>query len=222
LKITIAALLLLASSAFADTVIRCESDGSRRDCRFDGPADVSMSRQLSRSSCDEGRSWGVTGNRIWVDRGCRAEFLVADRNDRRGHGETIICESDGHKRRCSADTSYGVHLSRQLSRASCEEGRSWGFNNNGIWVDDGCRAEFTLGNRGRRDRDRDGYGRRAETLVCESDYGKSHTCSVDTRAGIRMTRQISKTDCIYGRTWGYNNSGVWVRDGCRAEFTVGR
>jgi len=132
--------------------------------------------------------------------------------------EIIRCESDnGHRHHCSADTSHGVRMVRQLSRANCVEGRSWGYNERGVWVDDGCRAEFSLGRRSRG-----GYGRRNETIVCESDFHNTHRCSVDTRGGVRLTRQISRTDCVYRRTWGYNENEIWVRDGCRAEFTVGR
>jgi hypothetical protein len=207
--------LTFAAIAAADTVIRCESGGGHRECRFDGPADVGLSRQLSRSDCVEGRSWGVSGNHIWVDHGCRAEFLITVR--REPSRETLICESDGRRRFCAADTSFGVHIARQISRSDCVEGRTWGFNNNGIWVDNGCRAEFTLGRRGGG-----GYGHRAELLVCESDYGHTHRCSVDTHNGVRLTRQLSRTDCVFGRTWGYNRDEIWVRDGCRAEFSVNR
>jgi len=64
------------------------------------------------------------------------------------YAETVIrCESDGRRRLCSADTSNGVHMSRQLSRSDCVEGRSWGFTNRGVWVDNGCRAEFQIGGR---------------------------------------------------------------------------
>jgi len=210
------ATLLFTLSVSANTVMRCESDGARRECRFNGPADIAISRQLSRASCVEGRSWGVDGNRIWVDRGCRADFVVAERSYRRG-GNTLVCESNGHREFCRADTTNGVRMTNQLSRANCVEGRSWGFNNNGIWVDDGCRAEFTLGGRG-------GYGhhREAERIICESDNDRTHRCAADTSYGVRISRQLSRADCIYGRTWGYNSSGIWVRDGCRAEFVLGR
>jgi len=214
-----------AASAQRSQILRCESDGGMRECRFDGPADVDLTRQISKSSCIEGRSWGVNGNRIWVDRGCRADFTVTQRGSRGGGGgrESILCESsDGHRQFCRADTSNGVRLERQLSRTDCVEGRNWGFNNNGIWVDDGCRAEFTLGRR----RGGGGYGRdrdHSETIVCESDYDHTHRCSIDLRGGgVRLTRQLSRTDCTYGRTWGYNNREIWVSNGCRAEFEVGR
>ena len=216
-KLVIGSLFLLAFPLLADETIRCESDGGHHECRFRGPADVEFSRQVSRAACVEGRSWGVSGNHVWVDRGCRADFLIRERPEP-SRGDSLICESDdGHRRFCRADTSFGVHIVRQMSRTDCVEGRTWGFNNNGIWVDGGCRAEFSLGRRG-------GYrgGRGSELVVCESDYGHRNTCSVDTRNGVRISRQLSRTDCVYGRTWGYDRYGIWVRDGCRAEFSVNR
>ena len=60
-----------------------------------------------------------------------------------GYGQVIRCESnDGRTRECAANTRAGVQLVRQLSRAACIQGRSWGYGRNGIWVSDGCRAEF--------------------------------------------------------------------------------
>ena len=42
-------------------------------------------------------------------------------------------------------TRGGVRLGKQLSREACVEGVSWGFDREGIWVDQGCRAEFAVG-----------------------------------------------------------------------------
>ena len=137
-------------------------------------------------------------------------------------GETLICESDNGRRHwCSADTRFGVELYRQLSKTNCREGSTWGFNDRGIWVDNGCRAEFVLGRRGGRGRDRDrDRDRRDFTITCESDNNRTHHCDVDTRGGVRLQRQLSRNACVYNRTWGYDSRGIWVRDGCRAEFLV--
>jgi len=60
--------------------------------------------------------------------------------------QTITCESQNRQRNtCSADTSNGVRLVRQLSDNSCNG--NWGYNKNRIWVKNGCRAEFLVGNR---------------------------------------------------------------------------
>jgi hypothetical protein len=70
---------LFCSSACAET-IRCESvDGNYRSCAIDGRGGVSLSRQLSSQGCWQNDTWGYDLNRIWVDRGCRAEFRVGDR-----------------------------------------------------------------------------------------------------------------------------------------------
>jgi hypothetical protein len=142
----------LAPALFAET-IRCESDrGRRHECSFDGWGRVELIRQISRTDCIEGRTWGTEKHRVWVSGGCRADFRIRrerddnrdDRNDRRSR--LVICESDNNTRhRCDVDTQYGVRLTRQISRNACILNRSWGYDSRGIWVRDGCRAEFTLG-----------------------------------------------------------------------------
>jgi hypothetical protein len=56
---------------------------------------------------------------------------------------------------------------------------------------------------------------------CESQDGRLRQCPVDVRGGVRLTRQLSRTDCVQGRNWGYDARGIWVSGGCRAEFAVG-
>src|SRR5258708_40111784 len=58
---------------------------------------------------------------------------------------TIACNSDDMRRHsCAVDTRGGVRLQTQHSEAPCIEGRSWGSDNEGIWVDAGCRADFAV------------------------------------------------------------------------------
>lgn len=54
------------------------------------------------------------------------------------------CESkDHHYRYCRADVGGGrVTVDRELSDSGCQYGRSWGYDERGIWVDRGCRADF--------------------------------------------------------------------------------
>lgn len=57
--------------------ITCSSVKNRYNtCSVPGVRRVDIVRQLSDSACRYRRSWGVTGDRIWVDRGCRAVFGV--------------------------------------------------------------------------------------------------------------------------------------------------
>ena len=45
---------------------------------------------------------------------------------------------------CSANTNGGVRLTNQRSGSPCVQGQTWGFDRSGIWVDRGCRAEFSV------------------------------------------------------------------------------
>lgn len=61
--------------------ITCESwDGGMFSCRIGEGDTVVLDQTLSRRSCVEGTSWGVSGSSIWVDDGCRAEFRITKRN----------------------------------------------------------------------------------------------------------------------------------------------
>jgi hypothetical protein len=58
-------------------VVRCDSTGSRTHyCNMDTRYGVSLVNQRSSSPCIEGATWGVGQDRVWVSRGCRAEFAV--------------------------------------------------------------------------------------------------------------------------------------------------
>ncbi len=179
---------------------------------------------------------------------------------------SLVCESvDGHTRTCPANTRDGVTLAVQYSKASCRQGTSWGYDRRGIWVSNGCRAQFDLGNhhsehrsdKGSKaaaaliigligvaaiaashdddhdrgwhhddydyrpdDRHRD-YGPR-RTLVCESKGRNHRYCDARISRGgrVEIERQLSKTNCRFGRNWGWDRRGVWVADGCRARFGI--
>jgi hypothetical protein len=143
----------------------------------------------------------------------------------------VTVESNGNRVYKRVDHNGTVRLSRRLSDKPCVQGRSWGYDRDGIWVDDGCRAIFrydTRGTSGRvEDRIRDifGIGNRDNTSTVrfklESDGGRE-TKRIDTSGGVRLIRRLSDKPCVQGRSWGYTRDGVWVDDGCRAEFEVGR
>ena len=138
------------------------------------------------------------------------------------YGSGIVrCESiDGRTRECPADTQGGVRLVRQMSRTTCSEGQNWGYGRGGIWVSQGCRAEFATGYGGGPGGNWNGNAG-AQLLRCESPDGRSRQCPVDPRGGVRLVRQLSRSPCVEGRSWGVDRGGVWVSQGCRAEFEVG-
>jgi len=133
--------------------VTCESRAGRSHrCAADTLGQITLGRQLESSGrCVENRTWGYDSRGIWVDRGCSAEFFIADNSGTyRGHGpsqamQTLTCESNGNQRNyCRGDAAFGVQLTRQLSRTKCVFNRNWGSDRKGVWVSDGCRAEFAL------------------------------------------------------------------------------
>jgi ribosomal protein L37AE/L43A len=206
------------------TMIRCESiDNARQTCKVDArDRMVAVNQQLSDTSCILGRSWGVSRDRdeIWVDNGCRAEFQVGGSAvTTTAFGRSVVCESQNNgKTNCPVDTSYGVQLARQISQNGCVRGDDWGFDENGIWVDHGCRAEFVLGGEQRFTPRTASTGAR---VTCESVNEATKRCAADTYYGVALARQISNSVCVRGQTWGYDANGIWVSRGCRAEFVLG-
>jgi Protein of unknown function (DUF3011) len=72
--------------------------------------------------------------------------------------EEVTCESqDGRQNECDLDTRGDVRLVRQLSKAPCREGDTWGVSRNSVWVREGCRGVFAADGRSRHDDDDDGY-----------------------------------------------------------------
>jgi hypothetical protein len=150
--------LFLPLKSLAQSTITCNSDDERRhSCSVDTRGGVHLIKQYSDSACTEGYSWGSDGQGIWVDHGCRADFGVGgnrdyrdenrnDRNGGNGETQTFACNSDDMKKHsCSVDTrGGGVRLVKQRSDAPCTQGYGWGTNRHGVWVDHGCRADFAV------------------------------------------------------------------------------
>jgi Protein of unknown function (DUF3011) len=153
----------------------------------------------------------------------------------------VRCASGGYNyNMCQVDTGRGsrVMLLRQISNTRCVEGSNWGWNRAGIWVNGGCEGIFRVQRRwaggpppgpgpgpGPGGPWQPGTGWDASINVrCASGGYNYNMCQVDTGRGSRVyvSRQISKTPCVEGRTWGWNRAGVWVDGGCEAIFTVDR
>ncbi len=220
--------------------ISCSSDDGGRHYCSATPGQVRLLQQRSESPCREGYSWGSDGQGLWVDHGCRADFAVDSYQyggSDEGGGSTLSCSSDdGGRHYCAANARGRIRLARQRSESPCQEGYSWGSDRGGVWVDHGCRADFTVEGRRDgdwdrdrdRDRDRDwdrgsGQGADADLVVsCSSDDMHRHYCPADTRGGVRVLKQRSDTSCRQGYSWGYDRRGIWVDHGCRADFQVVR
>lgn len=65
----------------------------------------------------------------------------------RGRGRdtyVVSCASNGRRTYCAAQTGGGVLLLRERGGSECRQGYSWGYDQRGIWVDRGCRADFEV------------------------------------------------------------------------------
>ena len=212
---SLACLLLAATAAaavptaraelFERDSVRCESkEGRRETCDVSWPGQSRLVRQMSATDCIAGRTWGASPGKVWVDKGCRAEFGP------QYSGKEVRCESDdGRRKTCGRDLYGQAVLLRQLSDTPCREGSSWGLRGGSIWVDNGCRGVFRIGDAGAR-----------YSVTCGSENGRRQTCAWDAARGKpSLLERLSKSPCVEGRSWGYDRKiGLWVDEGCRARF----
>lgn len=203
-----------------DTKVVCETPNRGKvQCPADTAAGVRIIRTLNDTTCGFGKQWGYDERNIWVSGGCRAEFAI--RGVAKPTIQAVTCESHNNVRvACPAETRYGVALVRNTGENECVLGKSWGFDDKGVWVAESCRAQFALG--GYRLPATAKLPPTAMKLICESADSQKKICEVDASHGVGLLRQISETDCVLNRSWGYGRDGIWVTDGCRAEFVVAK
>src|SRR5262245_9899185 len=58
-------------------------------------------------------------------------------------------------------------------------------------------------------------------VTCSSSPGAREHCNGDTSAGVVLARSVGEAPCLLGKTWGYDDTGVWVSEGCSGEFILG-
>jgi hypothetical protein len=193
--------------------VLCESKDNRRStCNTGFRGRAVLSQNLSSTRCVEGQNWGSGNGVVWVDRGCRARFVQGSLG---GGGGTIRCESvDGRYRECSTGFRGNVVLTRKLSDARCTEGDTWGQRNGTVWVNRGCRAEFSAGGGNWNPGGGSGYN-----VTCSSEDNRRRTCAWNSRYGRPvLIEQLSSSSCREGSTWGYMGNQIWVDRGCRGRF----
>ena len=226
------ALLGLAGSAFAQApgfgpppaaqTIRCESVNNRsQTCSTPWRGDSRLIRQLSSttSPCREGITWRSQRNQVWVTQGCRGEFgyagappVVTPPIDNR----TMRCESANHGYQiCRTPWQGHSRLVRQLSSTAspCVEGTTWQSQQNQVFVDRGCRAEFAPINGG------PGVVPPTHSSIqCQSSSSRHQQCNTPWRERSRLVRQLTAHKCIEGVSWGTQPGQVWTSRGCGGEF----
>ena len=146
--------------------VTCRSRNNQsQTCRANTQGRVRVLEQYSNASCIEGQSWRYDNQSITVRNGCQARFAYGYGNqggggsgwggsggsgggwgNNRGFAGEIRCASRNNQyQRCSVDTGGRVELVERISNASCNQGSSWGYDRNSIWVNRGCEARFAYG-----------------------------------------------------------------------------
>ncbi len=60
-----------------------------------------------------------------------------------------------------------------------------------------------------------------QNVSCASSRYNYQSCPVRGEiVSATILRQTSRSQCIEGRTWGYDHNGIWVDQGCQATFKV--
>jgi hypothetical protein len=186
-----------------------------------------LQRQLSRAGCWYDETWGFDAQGIWVSNGCRADFAL---------GETTAATQDHDEAPASdegitgSDIALGAGavlvlgaIAAAVIAGSDDDDDRDGDRHDGRYDD---RYDDRNDDRNRRRNRSRSYGdsadpwSRDQIVRCESDGRKQRYCKVDTRRGVELYRQHSKARCRYGSSWGYDRKGIWVDEGCRAEFLI--
>jgi hypothetical protein len=173
-------------------------------------------KQKSDSPCVEGRSWGQRGDRVWVDRGCRARFEVV-RGGGGGSGQYVECRSQNERyRECVIPRGYEGRLVSDYS-GRCREDSTWGNRNGVIWVTSGCQGRFHL-------RPSSGSGGSGNANAGQQQRAEVQCRNEATRQGVTV-RQVEPAQ-LRGSYWETTIAGTLrgqsVRAGCRFYPTQNR
>lgn len=60
-----------------------------------------------------------------------------------------------------------------------------------------------------------------QPVDCSSTPGNRTECVANTTSGVALVKSTGKAECLLGKTWGYDERGIWVSDGCGGIFQPG-
>ena len=219
--IALVALGLLPGAAAAQE-IRCQSRNFQYQfCSAPGEVvRASLARQESQAACLQGRTWGWSSNGVWVSNGCTGRFRVETFSPvppPRPGGDRMSCDSRNFQYEfCHVPARvYSAELTRQKSQTACIIGRTWGWREDGVWVNNGCQAEFRV-QTSFRPTPPHGPG----ITTCESHGFRYTFCGTGPLVGAQLVERRSKAPCVKDSSWGWTRDGVWVDNGCSATFRL--
>jgi predicted porin len=126
----------------------------------------------------------------------------------RGYADVVNCASKpGSRQHCDADTSRGAVLLESTGDPACLLGRNWGYDEQGIWVANGCAGQFGSSNAKETNLARDFVGMfepygslRSQVAMYQSTAAVQDDAS---RIGIRFATR-GRIKVFAGTEWGVN------------------
>jgi hypothetical protein len=211
--------LLFAAAAVQASTITCESrNNSYQSCPVDASGGVRLSRQLSSQGCWQNDTWGFDRNRIWVDRGCRAEFQVGGQNSASTTNAVAAAAVVGLA--AAAIIASNQHDDHHKNKHNNSHNDNYSNSYNTGYYD----RYYDRYDERYYENTRYGYngygGDPRRTFSCESKNDRKNYCDIPKRGHVEVYKQRSASPCTYGRSWGVDGNSVWVKNGCRAEFAV--
>ena len=211
--ISLSGLLLFVAATVQASTITCESrNNSYQSCPVDASGGVRLSRQLSSQGCWQNDTWGFDRNRIWVDRGCRAEFEVGGQGSNAASKNNALAAAAVVGIAAAAIIATNKHDDHHNNKHNNSYSNNYDSRYNDRY-DDRYYENSRYGYNGYR-------GDPRWTFRCESRNDRRNYCKIPARGHVEVYKQRSASPCTYGRSWGVSGHEVWVEDGCRAEFAV--
>jgi Protein of unknown function (DUF3011) len=133
----------------------------------------------------------------------------------------VRCDSRGLGHNyCRVDTDGRVELIDRHSLFSCREGRSWGYDERGVWVDKGCSATFRVGRNNHNNKAAVAGAviglaalaaiaanrQKAEAVEVES-WAVGSFAGDDAREGVRVSLRILPGGQVSGRAGDHDIAG---------------
>jgi len=137
------------------------------------------------------------------------------------------CASNNNKNatcRTGLQRTHQVYMARQLSKSACIQGQTFNIWGDKVTVSNGCRAVFVARGFTRVPQPGDKILEKQKSvrILCESNSYSPTTCRIPLRRvrQVYMEQQHSKTACVQGQNYTYNDRFIRVTGGCRATFVA--
>jgi hypothetical protein len=212
-----------------NNVITCSSnDGQLHSCRVNSDQPIHFIRQRSDAQCVEGQSYGINRGGVWVTNGCRADFGVGDnyRADNNGYYNQQGAYNNGqydrdndHDRDGYRDQNGNWHARHHRDHDNDRDHNGY-YNQNGTYNGSYNNGGY-VGSAPQHPTVYLGHYKNGKS-TCSSEAGSGPVyCQTD---GALSNAAITKSNgrCQRGQNWDVNPDGLWVADGCSAEFQIQR